>query len=168
MGKRGNYSKGIYIVENNEKYFGKSNPKYRSSWESKFCYFLDHCNNVTKWAFESIIIPYVNEIDGKTHKYITDFCFEEVDKNGKVRKFIVEIKPEKQTKPPKPPKNQNKKAQKRFLYEAQTYIKNICKWRAVHSYCLKKGLEFRIVSLLVVNGNAQWDVVSLDQILNLK
>jgi hypothetical protein len=118
MARRGDWYQGIYIVENTEKYKGKSNPICRSSWEHRFSFFLDHCPNVNMWCFECLIIPYYNEIDKKMHRYITDFCFAEVDSKGQTRKFVVEVKPKKQITPPKIPKNKNNKAQKRYIYEA--------------------------------------------------
>jgi len=159
-GKSGFY-KGVYIVENKEKYKGKQNPVYRSSWESRFCHWLDHHPSVKTWCFECLVIPYFSDVDKKMHRYITDFCFIEVDSKNNQRRFVVEVKPEKQIIPPKPPKNKNGKAQRRYIYESTTYVKNRCKWRAAEEYCKKKGYEFRIVCL--VKGN--WKVYSLNEII---
>lgn len=155
------FYRGVYLVENKEKYGGKANPIYRSSWESKFCYFLDHHPNVQKWCFECLVIPYYNSIDKKIHRYITDFCFQEVDKKGNKRRFVVEVKPEKQIIPPKPPKNKNAKAQIRYAYEAETYARNRCKWRAAEDFCKKRGYEFRLVCLV----SNFWKIYSLNEII---
>ena len=152
---------GVYIVENKEKYKGKQNPFCKSSWEHRFSFFLDHHPDVKKWCFECLVIPYYSTIDNKMHRYITDFCFEEVDEKDQKRRFVVEVKPESQIVPPKQPKNNNRKAQKRYIYEATTYARNRCKWGAAEDYCKKHGYEFRIACL--VKGN--WKVYSLNDII---
>lgn len=161
MRKRRKSYKGQYIVENKSKYKGKKDPIYRSSWESRFCHMLDTNPNIKSWCFECLIIPYYNEIDKKMHRYITDFCFIEVDKNGDIRKFVVEVKPKTQIMPPKQPKNNNQKAQRRYIEEAHTYVKNRCKWKAANDYCQKKGLEFRLVSIVKEN----WEVFTIKDII---
>jgi len=155
---------GEYVVENKEKYTGKTNPKCRSSWEHRFCHFLDHQTQVKKWEFESIKIEYFFPIDKKIHRYFPDFYFEEEDKFGKTRKFMVEVKPKNQVFAPKSPKNNSNKRRQRYLYEAQTYVRNRCKWEAAENYCKKKGYEFRLASLVNHKGNNIWKVFSLNQI----
>ncbi len=144
--KRSGTKHGEYLVVNTEKYLGSSNPKYRSSWEERWCYQLDHNKNVLKWHFEPFSIPYFYEVDKKEHKYIIDFYAEVLDKNGDTKKFILEIKPKKQTQLPKKPKNNNAKAQKRYITEVATFIKNKNKWDSAISFCKKKGLIFRIMT----------------------
>jgi len=144
-GKSGFYI-GEYKVENKKKYIGAKNPVYRSSWESRFCYFCDHSPSIKKWGFECLEIPYLSAIDKRIHRYYPDFYFEEVDKNGNERKFVIEVKPASQTRPPKKPKNNNRKARKRYIYEAHTYVTNRCKWDAAREFCAKRGLEFKIIT----------------------
>jgi hypothetical protein len=144
MAKEKHYSSGEYIVENKEKYIGEKNPKYRSSWEQKFCYFLDHNTNILRWGYESVSLTYFSPIDNKTHRYFLDFYFETVNKQGNIEKYLVEVKPYEQTLPPKKPKN--KKGEKRFLYEAQTYIINKCKWEAAEKFCKSRGVNFQIIT----------------------
>lgn len=158
---RKGFYQGIYIVENKEKYKGKNNPICRSSWEHRFSFFLDHHPDVKMWCFECLVIPYYNRIDNRMHRYITDFCFVETDSEENTKKFVVEIKPKKQILPPTPPKNKNKKAQKRYICEAHTYAKNRFKWEAADKYCKEKGYEFRIVCLVGEN----WEVYSINDIV---
>lgn len=141
-----NFYSGVYQVENKDKYIGIKNPVYRSSWESRFCYFLDHNQNVLKWGYECLTIAYFSPLDNKMHKYYPDFVVELTDKTGVLKKFIVEVKPKSQTKIPKEPKNNNKKAQKRYLYEANTYVTNKCKWEAAEIYCQQHGMEFKLIT----------------------
>jgi hypothetical protein len=111
-----------------------------------FFFFFDHKNNVKKWCYECIAIPYLNRIDGKTHRYFPDYYCEIFDNNGTLKKCIVEVKPLKQQFPPKKPKNNNRKAQVRYLNEVSTYIVNQCKWDACKDFCNKQGFEFVVLN----------------------
>jgi len=138
--------KGKYIVENKEKYLNDKSPIYRSSWEAKVCKFFDMSDSILKWSYESVVIPYVNAIDGKTHRYYPDFYIEKKNKNGTISKVIVEVKPKKQTIPPKEPKTNNWKSKRQYMYEAEMFIVNQCKWKAASAYCDKYGYEFQIIT----------------------
>lgn len=144
--KKGNYYQGVYTVKNTEKYIGNKMPKFRSSWESRLCYYMDNNDNVLRWGYENVIIPYRFSVDGKIHKYIIDFYAEIKDKNGDIKKYLIEVKPLSQTKPPRKPKNKNKKAVKRYLYEQNQYIKNTDKWTTVQNFCKNNNLEFKILT----------------------
>lgn len=137
---------GTYVVKNKEKYIGNKNPTYRSSWECRLMRYMDDNINVIKWGYECISIQYINRIDTKIHRYFPDFYAEIINNQGELNKFIIEIKPLTQTSPPKQPKNNNQKAQKRYLNEASTYIINMCKWEACNDFCNKHGLIFKLVT----------------------
>lgn len=137
------WKQGQYIVKNKEKYIGVSEPIYRSSWEERFCYFLDHNKNVIRWCSECVKIPYVFRGDGHTHNYYPDFYCEIIVKR-KLKKYIIEIKPEKQTHAPKKPKRP--KSNKTYIYEMVTWIKNQDKWRFTEDYCKRRGITFRILT----------------------
>lgn len=64
-----------------------------------------------------------------------------MDKNGKTKKFLVEIKPSSQCKPPKKGKNE-----KKFLNEVKTYGINQAKWRAAKAAAKKNGYEFVVLT----------------------
>jgi hypothetical protein len=51
-----------------------------------------------------------------------------------------------QTKPPIQPKNQNKKASKRYMYESYEYVKNQCKWKAAQAFCKQYEMEFIVIT----------------------
>jgi len=54
--------------------------------------WLDSCDDVTTWSYESVIIPYVSNIKSKKmRKYFPDFLVER--KDGHIE--LVEIKPSK-------------------------------------------------------------------------
>jgi|TARA_B100001093_G_scaffold492532_1_gene533750 hypothetical protein len=58
----------------------------------------------------------------------------------KDKTYLIEIKPKKQTQPPKEPKRRTK----RYINEVMTYIKNTSKWETAEAYCLDRGWEFQI------------------------
>ena len=59
------------------------------------------------------------------------------------KKFLVEIKPERQTQPP----SQNtRKSKKNLLYEQITWAVNASKWEAAKAWCAKNGFEFVILT----------------------
>jgi hypothetical protein len=144
MGKQ--WLDGDYEVVNKEKYIGEKPPHYRSSWELRMIQWLDQSPNVKRWSSENIMIPYLFEIDKQVHKYFPDIYFEAIDKNNNLKKFLIEIKPDKQKKPPKPPKNKNQKALKNYAMEVKTFIKNQNKWSAAKNFCKDRGIEFLIIS----------------------
>ena len=93
--------KGKYKVKNIAKY--KSNHKevvYRSSWERAVFRFLDGNDGVSEWSSEEYVIPYRCSTDKRVHRYFVDIYF----KDSQGQKWLVEIKPKKQTVPPPKPK----------------------------------------------------------------
>ena len=110
----------------------------RSSWERHFCRWCDMTPDIVKWASEEFSIPYVSPKDGKIHRYYPDALIQR--KDGK--KFLVEIKPEKQTKPPV----KKERVTKNYLYECMTYEINKAKWTAATEFALDNGVEFKVIT----------------------
>tara|TARA_Y100000310_G_scaffold301067_1_gene337203 strand:- start:2141 stop:2578 length:438 start_codon:yes stop_codon:yes gene_type:complete len=136
------YYKGKYTPKNPKKYIG--NPSeiiYRSLWELKFMKYCDLTTNISEWSSEPFAIPYLCPTDKKKHKYFPDFYIKVNELNGTTHKYVIEIKPEKQTKPPK-----KRKKTKNYLYEQLTYIKNIAKWKHAKQYCKKRNWKFKILT----------------------
>ena len=110
--------KGKYTPTNPRKYTGNpSNIIYRSLWERKFMVYCDANNKIIEWGSEEIIIPYLSPWDGRVHRYFPDFYIKVKQSNGTLKKFIIEVKPKKQTKPPKPVTRKTK----RFINEVKTW-----------------------------------------------
>ena len=61
--------------------------------------------------------------------------------NGNIKEFIIEVKPKRQTKPPK-----KGKSRRNYLYEQFTWTKNQAKWAAATQYCEKRKWKFMIVT----------------------
>lgn len=131
--------KGLYKPKNPEKYMGNpNNIVYRSSWEQKLFIRLDVDPNITRWASEEFSIPYVSPIDNKIHRYFPDVYAENV--NGD--KFVFEIKPDAQTRPPAKKARQTKK----YITEVSTYLINSAKWHSAQRFCEERGWQFKIVT----------------------
>lgn len=137
------WKRSKYIIENRDKYIGTKMPVYKSSWEQRVMKFLDINENVRRWGYENVVIPYIG-IDGKKHDYYMDFYVEIYDKNNKLQKYLIEVKPIKDGKPPKKPKIRNKKAMQNYLYQLKTYKTNYLKWKSVLQYCKNKNIKFRV------------------------
>jgi len=132
------YYQGRYNVKNKEKYAGDfTNVIYRSSWELKFMNWCDNNPNVIKFSSEEIIVPYVSPLDGKVHRYFVDFKI--VTANNET--FLVEIKPEAQTMPPK-----GTKKTRRYLTEASTYMVNQTKWEYATRYAEARNWKFIVLT----------------------
>lgn len=127
---------GKYRVKNKDKYKGdSSNVVYRSLWEKHAFKWCDDNSDIKYWSSEEVVIPYLYEVDKKYHRYFMDLKI--VFKSG--RTVLVEIKPEKETKPPT-----GQRRTKRYISEGLTYVKNQNKWKAASEYAKDQGWEFQI------------------------
>lgn len=136
---QGGWNQGVYDIKNYKKYLSNEPPVFRSSWEYTLMYFLDHNEHISRWGSEFIKIPYISPKDGEYHQYVTDFYFEFTNKNGKFQRWIVEVKPESQLKPPK----QTRKT-RTFNGQMLEYQINVAKWKAAGEFCRRQGISFKI------------------------
>ena len=135
--------KGKYYPSYPRKYKGDpTNIIYRSLWERKFMVYCDKNDNILEWASEEIAIPYRSPVDNRVHRYFPDFYMKVKEMNGRIRKYIIEVKPAKQTKPPVKPKRQTKK----YISEAYEYAKNQAKWKMAREFCADRQWEFKVVT----------------------
>ena len=135
--------KSRYKPVNPKKYQGNPNNIIcRSSWERKFCQWADKKENVISWASEEINIPYVSPKDNRVHKYYPDYLIKVKEKNNMIKTYVVEVKPYKQTLPPKTPKRKTKS----YLTECVTYAVNQAKWKAAKEFCEDHRIEFKVVT----------------------
>ena len=135
--------KGRYTPKNPKKYKGDyHNIVYRSLWERKFMVYCDNSDNILEWGSEEIIIPYLSPWDGKLHRYFPDFYIKVRQASGNIKKFIIEVKPKKQTRPPEPVQRKTK----RWLNEVKTYSINEAKWKSASEWCSNNDMEFKILT----------------------
>ena len=126
-----------------QKYIGDSNNIVcRSSWERKFCHWCDLNENIISWGSEEIRIKYYDPVKQKVRTYFPDFIIKVKEQSGEIKKYIIEIKPEKQTVEPKP----RARTTKSYLYEVYTYATNQAKWRAAEEFCKDNMIGFRIIT----------------------
>jgi hypothetical protein len=114
----------------------------RSSWELQFCRWCDRNSSVIKWGSENIVIPYISPIDGKTHRYFTDFALIIKTDEGKIEKWIVEVKPSCQCDIPV----KGRKREETYLREQATYIINQTKWEAANKVAQRMGAKFIVLT----------------------
>ena len=136
------FRQGIYKPVNNLKYKGAKYPRYLSSWELKFFKWCDRNPFVESWSSESVYIPYISPVDGKLHKYIVDNVVH-IREGNKLVKYLIEIKPYKQTQPPK---NHGNKKRTTIIYENITWSVNQAKWISAKKWADKNGYKFQIVT----------------------
>jgi hypothetical protein len=135
--------KGKYQPAFPKKYKGDpQNIVYRSLWERTFMKYCDTNENILEWFSEEIAVPYRSPIDNKIHRYFPDFYIKVKESNGSIKKYIIEIKPKKQTVEPIPQKRKTKG----YIYEVYEYAKNQAKWKAAEEWCADRGYEFKVLT----------------------
>ena len=135
--------KGKYYPSYPRKYKGDpTNIIYRSLWERKFMVYCDKNDNILEWASEEIAIPYRSPIDNRVHRYFPDFYMKVKETNGRIKNYVIEVKPAKQTIPPKKPKRQTKG----YIREAYEYARNQAKWKMAKEFCADRQWEFKVVT----------------------
>ena len=139
-----------YTPINPEKYMGKTRfAVCRSSWEVAMCRWLDANQGVLQWKSEPFGIPYIDPSQRdkkgqpKRRNYYPDYLAKIQSKLGGVQIWLIEVKPFKETIPPK---KTTRKKQKTMVNEARTWEINQAKWRAAQHYCNSKGWKFKIIT----------------------
>ena len=127
------FAQGKFALKNPTKYVGRKTPTYRSSWEFAFMKFCDESPSVSKWASESVKIPYRNPLTGKHTVYVPDFLIQYSDKNGRPHVELIEVKPDNQTMKENVGRDKWRQAQ---------YIQNVAKWEAARAWCKQKKIFF--------------------------
>ena len=129
--------KGRFTPKHPEKYVGDvKNIVYRSIWERNTFRWIDANTSIVYWNSEELIVPYVCETDKKVHRYYMDLWFQTRDDKN----YMIEIKPKKQTQPPKTPKRKTR----RYIKESLTFVKNQSKWKAASEFALDRGWTFEV------------------------
>lgn len=142
--RSGKYHQGVFTPKNPKKYVGDSTQIiYRSGLELRYFKWIDINSNITEWGSEEIVIPYRTPFDTRMHRYFPDLYIKLKDKHGKEKKYIIELKPKSQTKPPAKPKS---KKSARYLREATTYVVNQAKWKHAEAMCKKNGMQFLVLT----------------------
>ena len=135
--------KSKYKPSNPQKYKGDyNNIICRSTWERKFCRWCDLNESIISWGSEEFFIPYISPVDNRVHRYFPDFIIKLKEQSGKVKTYVIEVKPKKQTVPPV----KKTRVTKSFIHETKTYAVNQAKWKAAKEWCDDRLLEFKIIT----------------------
>ena len=86
--------------------------------------YCDRSPSVVRWSSESIAIKYYDSTDDRFRTYYPDFVIEYIDKQCRVRKKVVEVKPYYQCK----------------------WNKNKDKWAYAADWCDKNGYDFQVIT----------------------
>ena len=135
--------RGKYYPSFPRKYKGDpTNIIYRSLWERKFMVYCDKNTSILEWGSEEIALPYISPHDSRVHRYFPDFYIKVQENTGKIKRYLIEVKPLKQTTKPKKPKRQTKG----YIREAFEYARNQAKWKAAKEYCADRMWEFKEIT----------------------
>ena len=135
--------RGRYIPTYPKKYRGDpSKIIYRSLWERKFMVYCDRNEKILEWGSEEFFVPYRSPLDGKVHRYFPDFYVKVKTKQNTIKKWVVEVKPKSQTRPPRTPRRKTKK----YITEVRNYAINDAKWKNAIEFCKDRNMEFIIIT----------------------
>lgn len=135
------FKSGVYRPKNFRK-FGETSCVYRSSYELDFLKWCDNNKKVLQIHYEKVVIPYKCKTDEKIHKYYVDCKIKYLESSGP-KTYLIEIKPFKQTLPPKPSK---RKKRQTIITEQYNWLKNTSKWTSAKQYCKSKGWRWCIMT----------------------
>lgn len=142
----GDYKSGLFVPLNPMKYIGDiNNIICRSSWEFRFCKYCDTNQSIIKWGSEPLVIPYYNPLDKKEHKYNVDFYMKVLQEDGEEKEWIIEIKPESQTKKPILEGSSTLPKLKSYNYKMQVWITNQAKFKYAKMWAEARGMRFGVV-----------------------
>lgn len=139
-----------FTPQNPSKYSGRDihSITSRSSWELQFMRWADLCPSVISWSSESIMVKYQDmsrlNRDGSPsiHTYYVDFSLVVKKSDGTIDKLWVEVKPSSQCIAPQ----RGKKSAKVFNEACETYVRNMCKWKAASAAAKAKGFKFTVLT----------------------
>lgn len=158
-----NYLQGEFTPRHPEKClntngkFPNAHPiTFRSSWEKVFANWCDLNPNIQEWGSELIQVDYFSKIDGKSHRYITDFMFTCVTKDNKIEKWLIEVKPKSQIPVLNeagqiifPQLNKGKRLTQKKIHnweeECNVLKRNHEKWTAAREWCKHNDYKFKVI-----------------------
>jgi hypothetical protein len=145
LNKNSKYNQGKFLPRNINKYKGSLPIIYRSGLELKAFRWMDNNPNIISWGSESVIIPYFSPLDmeKKIHRYFVDLVAHLKNKEGVIKKLLIEVKPHKQTSAPT---YSPRKGKKTVLYEQTQFLINSAKWEAAKAWCDKNNYTFIILT----------------------
>jgi len=111
----------------------------KSTVATRLTLFIGRYGNESSWCSVTITLTYYS---GEVRRYYPDFYIKVREKFGDIAKYIIEVKPKKQTQPP----NEKNKRTASYRNAALTYAKNQTKWSAAREYCEDRQMNFLILT----------------------
>lgn len=128
---------GRFIPRNPEKYRGDVEKiMFRSKWEISVMKFFDSSPSVISWGSEEVQIPYLSPADSRIHMYFPDFFVEYRNKEGKICREIVEVKP----------LHESDERHAKSERSKDALIINNAKWKAAKLFCESRDMTFRVIT----------------------
>lgn len=132
---------GHFYPTNKQKYKGDVDGiVFRSNLEKFYFNFFDKNKDVLFWNSEEVVVPYTSPVDGKNHRYFVDCWVKVKNKSGKIKEYLIEIKPDFETKPPILPKSG--KMTNTYKRQCATWLVNNKKWDAATIFADRNNMEF--------------------------
>lgn len=103
--------------------------------------WFDKNPDIISWSSEEMCIPYVSPVDGKRHRYFPDFVVK-VKKENTIKTYMIEVKPEKQSRPPQ----KKSRVTKQYIQEVVTWGVNQAKWKSAIEYCKDRKWQFMVMT----------------------
>ena len=145
--KKSKYRQGYFKPKNPNKYKGDiTQIIYRSGWEFKFLKFCDENSMVIEYSSEPLAIDYWNSVDKKQSKYWIDGWMKTKNKDGIIKEWLIEIKPNKFIKPPSSPKRLTEKQTLNYIRHTKAYLINTDKFRAAKAWATAHNMKFGIIT----------------------
>jgi len=145
--QNGKVKQGYFTPQNPDKYTGDlTKIIYRSSWELKFLVYCDNNDSVIEYASEPVGIPYWNPILKKECTYWIDCYMATKNLEGKITRWLIEIKPNKYLTPPEEPKRLTEKQTLNYARHAKQYLINTSKFKAAQVHADKNKMRFGIIT----------------------
>lgn len=152
------YRQGVFRPKNKKKCQNKDPVIYRSGLELKFMQILDNNQNVEKWGSEIIFVPYIKPTNNRWARYFVDF-YVELYINGELKKFLFEIKPQRQVVL----QEHGNAKESTKQYARIMFAINTAKWNAAKKWCEDRKKKYNEdISFIIITE------VNIDTILHSK
>lgn len=108
----------------------------------------DKNDRILKWSSEPFPIFYISPLDNKQHRYYIDFWILLKNKEDKLKKILIEIKPYSQTQIPNIKGRKTNKKRLQFIKESETFLINQAKWTSALKFCKDSDsdVDFMIIT----------------------
>ena len=101
---------------------------------------------VIQYSSEPIGIDYWNSVDKRQAKYWIDGWMKTMNREGQVREWLIEIKPNKFIKPPQAPNRLTEKQTWSYVRHAKAFVVNTDKFKEAKACARAHNMQFAIIT----------------------